>query len=108
MTDPIKLKPLSSSGQISLKTAWMYYFICLFSCIVTGLICYKLDLLFLMAVPYLTAGIFLNRKVLRNLVGFHPIYDTLNNVANTKMSAIIAWPSFYVVIFIKIAITRYL
>jgi len=106
------MDPLNSlkakETAISLSQAWLYYFASLLICILCGLILLELQFVELTIIPYFCIGIFLNRKVLRNLVKFHPIYDTLTNVSNTKLTAIVVWPVFYVVIFIKLAIVKYL
>lgn len=42
---------------------------------------------------YFACGIFLNHTVLRNLITFHPVYNTPHNVFSTKVSATDNWRS---------------
>ncbi|MDS0857602.1 hypothetical protein NUV25_07780 [Burkholderia pseudomultivorans] len=57
-------------------------------------------------VVYFACGIFLNRMVLRNLITFHPVYNTLHNVFSTKVRALLFWPISYLVLIGKIAVVR--
>ncbi len=105
----MSLDPLSSkSTEMPLAKAWSHYFIALAATVLAGLIFFKFDVLLLLIIPYFIFGVLLNRIVLRNLIRYHPIYDTLSNVSNTKLAAVMTWPVFYVVIFIKLAIVKYL
>ena len=102
--DPISSLP----PQMPLSKAWAYYFMCLGICIVAGLMLFELNVLELVILPYIILGVVLNRVVLRNLVRFHPIYNTLSSVSGTKLTAIAVWPVFYVVTLLKLAIVKYL
>ncbi len=44
---------------------------------------------------YFVCGIFLNFAVHKRLVDFHPMYDDVDSVAATKLSAIFFWPISY-------------
>ncbi len=57
---------------------------------------------------YPGAGIYLNRKVLRELIEWHPMHDTLSNVANAKLSAVIFWPISYFNLFFQLTINKVL
>lgn len=57
--------------------------------------------------PYLIAGIILNRFVLRHFK-WHPIYNTLQNVASAKMAYVIAWPLLYLQLIFKLLVVKYL
>jgi hypothetical protein len=57
-------------------------------------------------VAYFIAGIVMNRLVLRNLIEFHPMYNTLQNVFQTKVRALVFWPIQYLVLIIKIGVTK--
>jgi len=63
-------------------------------------------LLFL--VLHLGIGVFLNRRVLRNLIEWHPVLGTLETVANAKIGMVIFWPVRYPVLFVKIAANKHL
>lgn len=59
-------------------------------------------------VCYFGAGIYLNRTVLRRIVEWHPIYNTIDNVANGKLAMFLFWPISYAVLFLKLGINRVL
>jgi hypothetical protein len=65
-----------------------------------------LILLFLLL--HLGIGVFLSRKVLRNLIEWHPFLATLETVANAKIGMVIFWPIRYPVLFVKIAASKHL
>jgi hypothetical protein len=44
---------------------------------------------------HLVAGFALNRWVLRDLLQWHPLHATLNNVVKVKLSAFFFWPLAY-------------
>jgi hypothetical protein len=57
---------------------------------------------------YFLIGIFLNVTVLRRLVEWHPMYNTIDNVSSAKLSAIAFWPISYPILFFKLFIAQYL
>lgn len=59
-------------------------------------------------IAYFVIGITLSRVVLRRLVTYHPIFNTLQNVVTSKLWALIGWPIFYPVTIITYAIDRLL
>lgn len=60
------------------------------------------------SVAYLAFGFIMNRFLLRGLVEWHPLYNTLDNVSGSKLSHFIFWPIAYPVLFCKLGITKYL
>jgi len=62
----------------------------------------------LVGVGYLAAGVWLNRRVLRRLVDWHPVHATLDNVTSTKLSALLLWPLVYPVLFFRLVVVRVL
>lgn len=60
------------------------------------------------ALVYFSCGIYLNIRLLKNLVEWHSVYNTLNNVSSEKLAFILAWPLKYIVLFIQIAIVEYM
>ena len=60
----------------------------------------------LLLAAYLGCGIYLNRAVLRKLIEWHAIYNTLENVSNAKLTAVVFWPFSYAFLFIRIAINK--
>lgn len=59
-------------------------------------------------VAYFVFGFILNRIVLRGLVSWHPVYNTLANVSKAKLGAFLLWPLSYFILFIKMAINKHL
>lgn len=57
---------------------------------------------------YLAFGFLLNRIVLRNLVEWHPMHNTIENVARAKLAALFLWPISYANLFFKLAVDRVL
>lgn len=57
---------------------------------------------------YFVFGYILNRKVMRNLVEWHPAYSTLENVASGKLNSLLFWPLAYPVLFMKLGIAKHL
>lgn len=57
---------------------------------------------------YLVIGLILNRFVLRGLVEWHPVYDTIQNVATAKMQMFNFWPLRYPILFWQLLVNRHL
>ena len=57
---------------------------------------------------YLASGFVMNRIVLRRLIDWHPVYNTLENVSRGKLSMFLFWPLSYIVLFARIAIVKIL
>lgn len=62
----------------------------------------------LAALSYLVCGFLLNRIVLRELVDWHPMYDTLHNVSSAKLGMLQLWPIRYPVLFFRLLAYKYL
>jgi len=59
-------------------------------------------------VAYLAFGFLLNRMVLRGLIEWHPVYNTLDNVASSKLKLFIFWPLSYAMLFFQLAVNKVL
>lgn len=57
---------------------------------------------------YLVCGFILNRIVLRRLVEWHPMHNTLSNVSQAKLSSLLLWPLSYPVLFFRLGVDRIL
>jgi hypothetical protein len=57
---------------------------------------------------YLVAGFMLNRIVLRGLIEWHPVYNTLDNVSSGKLRSLILWPLVYPSLFFKLGVVKHL
>jgi hypothetical protein len=60
------------------------------------------------ALVYLLIGIALNRIVLRGLIQWHPVYNTVENVAGAKLRMMLFWPATYLLLFFKLGVSKYL
>lgn len=57
---------------------------------------------------YLGVGVYLNRVVLRGLIEWHPIYNTVENVSSGKLKMLLLWPITYPFLFIRLGIAQHL
>lgn len=62
----------------------------------------------LVFVAYLILGFVLNRVVLRGLIEWHPVYNTLENVSSAKLSMLGLWPIRYPALFFRLLVTKHL
>ena len=96
----------SQSGVMPLVTALGYYGIP-WAALIVGMVAASLTkwpLLFF--IGYIGAVVFLNRTGLRNLVRWHPMYNTLDNVFKAKVVHVLFWPLSYLSLIVKIAVVR--
>ncbi|MDU3756561.1 MAG: hypothetical protein E7G34_24240 [Klebsiella pneumoniae] len=59
-------------------------------------------------ITYFLLGFLLNRIVLRRLIEWHPVYNTVANVSRAKLSAFLFWPLSYLFLFIRLIINKVL
>ncbi|HFG5504269.1 TPA: hypothetical protein ACGH0I_004501 [Salmonella enterica subsp. enterica serovar Kentucky] len=59
-------------------------------------------------IAYFVFGFVLNRIVLRRLIEWHPMYNTIANVSSAKLSSFILWPISYLFLFIRLMINKVL
>lgn len=57
---------------------------------------------------YAATGLTLNRKVLPRLIDWHPVYNTVSNVAGEKLRFFVLWPTNYGVLLTQLVIHRVL
>jgi hypothetical protein len=57
---------------------------------------------------YIGSGVYLNRSVLRKIVEWHPMYNTLYNVTSSKMKFFLFWPVTYLFLFMRLGINKIL
>ncbi|MCP3943443.1 MAG: hypothetical protein GY710_18450 [Desulfobacteraceae bacterium] len=55
---------------------------------------------------YFISGFVMNRIVLRRCVNWHPVYNTLENVAGSKLRMFLFWPLSYLALFFKLAVMK--
>lgn len=59
-------------------------------------------------IAYIVFGFVLNRVVLRGLVEWHPVHNTIENVSSAKLSSFALWPFSYASLFFKLAVNKVL
>lgn len=109
---------IKSSKKLKLTSAWLYFcsgLVAFCSLLIVGELIdtklgYELGTKFLLLAlaAYIFIGVALGRTVLNELIQWHPLYNTLNNVAAEKVKQIIFWPFLYPKLLISIAIQEYL
>lgn len=57
---------------------------------------------------YLSAGFYLSRVVLRKIIEWHPMYNTLYNVTSDKLKFFFLWPITYLFLFFRLGINKVL
>ncbi|MDT3723015.1 hypothetical protein [Pseudomonas oryzihabitans] len=57
---------------------------------------------------YFVFGFIMNRKVLRSLIEWHPVHNTIENVSSNKLRALMFWPFFYLALFFKLGVIKHL
>ena len=62
----------------------------------------------ILALVYLALGVLLNRIVLRGLVEWHPVYNTVRNVASAKVGMVLLWPLRYPVLLFQLLVNKHL
>jgi hypothetical protein len=88
-----------------------YYLLCILllfiSIILSGFIAKSIFIVIsVFFIVNLICGVFLLKKVQNKLISYHPIYDTIDNVATDKFNSIIFWTIRYPFLFIKLSISR--
>jgi hypothetical protein len=59
-------------------------------------------------VAYLAIGLFLNRRVLSALIEWHPMHDTIGEIARSKATMLLFWPYKYADLFFQMLVSRHL
>ncbi|WP_315808639.1 hypothetical protein [Pseudomonas sp. C9-3] len=62
----------------------------------------------LLVCGYVAIGAVLSRKLLAQLIEWHPVNATLANVASTKLRMMLLWPIAYPILFFQLAVNRHL
>lgn len=57
---------------------------------------------------YFAFGFIMNRLVLRGLIEWHPVYNTIENVSSSKLRSLIFWPISYPALFFKLGVVKHL
>ncbi len=57
---------------------------------------------------YFVVGFYLNRAVLRKIVEWHPMHNTLGNITSEKLKFFLLWPITYLFLFISLGVNKVL
>jgi hypothetical protein len=100
----------SERGSMGLLKALVIYVICLFALLMLFNIVEHDAYVPRWAgvLGYFLIGIILNIVVLRRLIEWHPVYDTIGNVSSAKLSTIAFWPVSYPILYFKLFVAKYL
>jgi hypothetical protein len=85
---------------MDLGMAWMIYFIALLVWIAT--LVFPVGPAFLPI--YLISGFVMTRFVMRGLIEFHPVYNTVANVFSAKIWMFLLWPIQMLVLLFKLTV----
>ncbi len=63
---------------------------------------------FIAVIGYFVIGFVLNRVVLRGLIQWHPVYNTVENVSKGKLGMLLVWPIRYPTLLLKLMVVKHL
>lgn len=94
----------SSGVPMGVGTAWLVYLAAL------GLWLGALSLSWggVAVIVYLAAGFVMTRVVMRGLIEFHPVHNTIANVFSAKIWMFLLWPIQMLVLLLKLSVNRVL
>jgi hypothetical protein len=99
----------SQQASMRLRVAFLHWAACLAIFIILIVLANVFDPLALLALLfYPVAGVYLNRSVLRRLVEWHPMYNTLYNVTSAKIKFFLFWPISFFFLFVRLGINKVL
>ncbi len=88
MTSGQDMAPEAGKSGMSLETAWMIYTVAMLVWI--GTLVLPVGPFFLPI--YLVSGFVMTRFVMRGVIEFHPVYNTVQNVFSAKLWMFLLWP----------------
>ena len=92
-----------------LRVAFLHWVVCLAGFIVLCMVGSAFNSSFFGSLAffgYFAAGLYLNRGVLRKIIVWHPMYNTLYNVTSEKLKFFFLWPISYFFLFVRLGINR--
>jgi len=92
---------------LNLKDAWIIYTVILLAFCFVCLLTILIQVVFLSLIAYVACGIYLNRTVLRRIIVWHPVYNTVENVFKGKLYMLFLWPISYPILLLKLAVDKY-
>lgn len=102
---------VSNEQGMQLRVAFLHWAICLGILVMLVFIAatFNVGILGTLAfIFYFGAGFYLSRSVLRRIIDWHPMYDTLYNVTSEKLRFFFLWPITYLFLFMRLGINKIL
>lgn len=96
-----------SKDVLNLRDAWIIYIVILLVFCIVSLLTILIQTVFLSLIAYVACGIYLNRIVLRRIIVWHPVYNTVENVFKGKLYMLFLWPISYPILLLKLAVDKY-
>jgi hypothetical protein len=95
---------------LRVRQAGLIYLGCLLGMVGLALVAIRVSWMpgWIAFVVYGAIGVFLNRRVLRRLIHWHPVYNTISNVSGGKLQMLLAWPLAYPLLFFRLGVMKYL
>lgn len=102
-----------TTNQVSmrLRAAFLHWAVCLGAFVVLVVAASSLSSRLLGSLAfwfYFGTGLYLSRAVLRKIVEWHPMYDTLYNVTSAKLKFFFFWPVMYFFLFARLGVNKVL
>lgn len=98
----------SDTVALKLRYAFIIYTAALILLFTLFAICQSGVSWWLFFIGYLVIGVALNHLILKRIVEWHPMYNTIDNVASAKLKAVLFWPISYLFLLISITINKVL
>ena len=98
-------------GNINLMQAFTSWLLCLLVLILILKIPFFSDsnlMLCFSILLYFFAGFYLNRNVLKKLIEWHPVYNTVENISTIKLRFFLFWPIAYAILLFRLMINKVL
>ena len=94
---------------MKIRVALLYYlvFLLIWCSLFMFSVMHGLHYFYLPFFSYFAFGIFLGKKVHNELVEYHPVHATIDNIAGDKIRMIIFWILKYPFLFFSLAIAKY-
>lgn len=94
-----KAAMLYAAGVLAFALVWAFCSLSFFTVGPTVLI---------LIIGYIAVGVVLSRMVLRRLISFHPVHDTIHNNFSAKKNAVLFWPLAYPALLFRLTMIRVL
>ncbi len=98
----VMAEPVTGGEPMDLGMAWVIYLAAMLLWL-AGMAIPKVPL---GSIVYLVAAFVMTRYVMRNLIEFHPLHDTVSNVFTAKIGMFLMWPVSMLILLFKLTVNR--